>query len=307
MLIGVIGDATLDVMVGPPGPMSAGDARAQVSVGPGGQGANVAVRLARLGLPVRLIAPLADDPAGRMLREHLESEGVEVRGIPASRTSMVVVLVASGGARSMLSDRTSLSADFTDSLAGCDWIHVSGYVLRDDGEARSVMAAIAAAIAAAGAARVSVAGGSFEGWADARVAQAAIDAIGAGLLVVNREEAGLLLGEPPRTIEDAANALARHDRLAVVTDGERGSAAAAGWIETTIVRDAHAPNGPAVDSTGAGDAFTASLIGSLAPSWPPTGEVVAASLELAAREGAAATTAIGAQSVAARSDVGESP
>jgi ribokinase len=303
VLIGVIGDATLDVTVGPPGPSSSGDARAHISVGPGGQGANVAVRLARLGLSVRLIAPLADDPAGRMVREHLESEGVDVRAIASSRTSTVVVLVAPGGARSMLSDRTSLRADLADSLAGCDWIHVSGYVLRDETEGARVIEAIEAV----GAARVSVAGGSFEGWADAGVALAAIDAIGAGLLVVNRDEAGLLLRGPVRTIEDASTALARQDRLAVVTDGERGCAAAAGWIETPIVRDAHSPSAPAVDSTGAGDAFTASLIGSLASSWPPTREDVGAALELAGREGAEATTAMGAQSMAATCEVGVSP
>jgi len=299
VLIGVIGDATLDVTVGPPGPMSAGDARAHITVGPGGQGANVAVRLARLGLSVRLVAPLADDPAGRMLREQLESEGVDVPGIPAPRTSMVVVLVAPDGARSMLSDRTLLSGDLADSLAGCDWIHVSGYVLRDEEEAGRVTEAIAAA----GSPRVSVAGGSFEGWADAVVAQRAIDATRATLLVVNRDEAGLL-EEPPREISDAAKALAREDRLAVVTDGERGCAAAAGWIAGTIVRDAHAPSALAVDSTGAGDAFTASLIGSLAPSWPPTEEAIAAALELAAREGAEATIAVGAQSGAAARELG---
>src|SRR4029077_3077515 len=247
VLIGVVGDATLDITVGPAGPMSAGDARAPISVGPGGQGANVAVRLARAGLRVRLIAPLADDPAGRVLREHLGAEALEVVALPASRTSTVVVLLASQGARTMLSDRVPVSAELSASLTGCDWVHVSGYVLRDRAEAGLAVQAIQAA----GARHVSVAGGSFEGWADASVAWDAIEATRAGLLVVNREEAALLVRDPIRTLDAAAAAVASEERLAVVTDGERGCSAAAGWMEETIMGDAHVPSRPAVDSTGA--------------------------------------------------------
>lgn len=300
MLIGVIGDATLDVTVGPPGPMSAGDARAQIAVGPGGQGANVAVRLARAGAHVRLIAPLADDPAGRMLREHLESEGIELVPRLSSRTSMVVVLLAADGGRSMLSDRMPVDGDLALSLAGCDWVHVSGYVLRDEPEAMRVVGAIREA----GSPRVSVAGGSFEGWADAGVARDAIDAAHAELLVVSRDEAALLVRDPVDTAARSAEKLAARHRLAVVTDGERGCAAAAGWIDDAIICRASAPTGAIVDTTGAGDAFAASLIASLAPSWPPGAGAIAAALQVAAGEGAASTTTVGAQSVARPQDAG---
>jgi len=295
VLIGVIGDATLDVTVGPPGPMSAGDARAQITVGPGGQGANVAVRLARSGSQVRLITPLADDPAGRVLRGHLEEEAVEVHALAAPRSSMVVVLVAPGGERTMLSDRVPSAGDMSAPLAGCDWIHVSGYVLREAAEAERVVDAIRAS----GARHVSVAGGSFEGWMDAGVAREAIGAISASLVVFNRDEAGLLVGAPTRRAEDAVAALATAERLAVVTDGERGSAAAGATLGSTIVRGATALGRAAVDTTGAGDAFTASLIRSLAPGWPPTADGAATALERAAVEGGAATATFGAQSVAA--------
>jgi ribokinase len=292
VLIGVIGDATLDVSVGPPGPMSAGDARAQITIGPGGQGANVAVRLARSGVRVRLITPLADDPAGRVLRGQLEEEAVEVHALAAPRSSMVVVLVAPGGERTMLSDRVPSAGDMSAPLAGCDWIHVSGYVMREAAEAERIVHAIRAS----GAGHVSVAGGSFEGWADAGVAREAIAAISASLVVFNRDEAGLLIGAPTRA-EEAAAALATAERLAIVTDGARGSAAAGASLESTNVHGAAALDGAAVDTTGAGDAFTASLIGSLAPGWPPTADVVAMALERAAVEGAAAAATFGAQSV----------
>ena len=273
--------------------MSAGDARAQITVGPGGQGANVAVRLARSGSRVRLITPLADDPAGRVLRGHLEAEAVEVHALAAPHSSIVVVLVAPGGERTMLSDRVPSAGDMSAPLAGCDWIHVSGYVLREAAEAERIVDAIRAW----GAGHVSVAGGSFEGWADVGIVREAIAAISASLVVFNRDEAGLLVGAPTRRAEEAASGLATAERLVVVTDGARGAAAAGASLESTIVHGAAALNGAAVDTTGAGDAFTASLIGSLAPGWPPTADVVAMALERAAVEGAAVTTTMGAQSV----------
>jgi fructokinase len=297
VLIGVIGDCTLDVSVGPPGPTSAGDARTRISVSPGGQGANLVVRLARAGVPVRLIAPLADDPAGRVVRGHLEEELVAVQALPASRTSMVVVLLGPRGERTMLSDRVPATGDLANAIVGCDWVHVSGYLLRESVEAERVVAGIRSA----GIGRISVAGGSFEGWSDAGVARDAIAALSPCLLVLNRDEAGLLASDPMSTAEQAAAALGTADRLAVVTDGERGAAATGASIGRALVHDAVRSSSPAVDTTGAGDAFMASLLGSLAPTWPPSADVVAAALERAAMEGAAATTAIGAQSVAAGS------
>ena len=293
MLIGVLGDSTLDVTVGPPGPMSAGDARAQIRLGPGGQGANVAVGLARAGIEVRLMTPLADDPAGRVLREHLDNESVEVVALPASRTSTVVVMLGPSGERTMLSDRVAFAGDLAAAIRGCDWLHVSGYLLRDTREVELVVGAIRAA----GTERVSVSGGSFEGPADAGVARDVMASLPVTLLVVNRDEAELLLGGPSRTADEAAAALGTAERLAVVTDGERGAAVAGVSMRRTLSQRASRPNAPTVDTTGAGDAFTASLLASLAPSWPPDANALAAALERAALAGAEASTTIGAQSV----------
>ena len=291
MKIAVVGDCTLDVTVGPPGPKSAGDRRARITLGPGGQGANVAVRLARAGIRVRLVTPLAHDPAGALLRGHLERESLEVAALAASRTSLVVVLVANGGVRSMISDRVPADEDVGAALRDCDWIHLSGYLLRGSREAERVVAAVRAS----GVDGVSVAGGSFEGWTDASVARDSIAAIGCRLLVVNRDEAGLLLRDPMRTAAEAAAALGTPDRLAVVTDGRRGSAAAGAAVVRTLVQAASSTDQPSIDTTGAGDAFTASLLADLVPGWPPEPETVASALERAALAGAAATTAMGAQ------------
>ncbi|MFJ4798306.1 carbohydrate kinase family protein [Kitasatospora purpeofusca] len=64
-------------------------------VHPGGSPANVAYGLARLGEPVALLTQLADDPYGRLIREHLESAGVTLLpgadGADAPRTPSAVV------------------------------------------------------------------------------------------------------------------------------------------------------------------------------------------------------------------------
>src|SRR5688500_15594798 len=102
----VIGDALLDVHVTPSAPLEPGsDRAAEVRLEPGGQGANLAVRLARRGVPVRLICALADDTAGAMVRAALGSDGVEVDAREVPMTGVVVVLVAADGGRTMLSQR----------------------------------------------------------------------------------------------------------------------------------------------------------------------------------------------------------
>ena len=56
MHFAVVGDCLLDVTVASSGPIvRGGDEPARIELGPGGQAANVAVRLARGGASVRLI------------------------------------------------------------------------------------------------------------------------------------------------------------------------------------------------------------------------------------------------------------
>jgi fructokinase len=66
---------------------------------PGGSPANVAVGLARLGVPTRLAARLADDLMGRRLREHLTRNGVDLTAAPRATepTSLAIVAVGPDG------------------------------------------------------------------------------------------------------------------------------------------------------------------------------------------------------------------
>jgi fructokinase len=69
---------------------------------PGGSPANVAVALARLGVPARLLARIADDMLGRRVREHLTVNGVQLdHAVTATeQTSLAMVAVGPDGGAS---------------------------------------------------------------------------------------------------------------------------------------------------------------------------------------------------------------
>src|SRR5689334_12513186 len=69
-LIAVAGEALVDLVPAPVGDY--------FEIAPGGSPANVALGLARLGVPARLLARLADDLLGRRIREHLTHNGVQL-------------------------------------------------------------------------------------------------------------------------------------------------------------------------------------------------------------------------------------
>lgn len=66
---------------------------------PGGSPTNVAVGLARLGVPVRLLARIADDMLGRRIRGHLQANHVDLTHVVAAteQTSMAMVAVGPDG------------------------------------------------------------------------------------------------------------------------------------------------------------------------------------------------------------------
>ena len=87
----VIGEALVDVVVAVDGTTEAH---------PGGSPANVAIGLGRLGRDVELLAHLADDDNGAMVREHLAASQVELAAgsLEASRTSVATAHLDESGA-----------------------------------------------------------------------------------------------------------------------------------------------------------------------------------------------------------------
>ena len=254
----VVGDVNSDVVAvlsGLPAPGS--DRPARIRTGGGGAGANVAVHLARRGVDVLLAGCVGDDAAGAGLLAELRAAGVRtlLRAVPDTATGTIVSLVEPGGERSMLADRGAnlqLRADDVPPPAPGGHLHLSGYTLLDDGPRPAGLAALAAARAAG--CSVSVDPASTGPLATAGVERWLADADGATLLLPNADEARLLTGRADPA--DAARVLADRFPLVAVSLGAEGALWASG---STLV---HRPARPArvVDTTGAGDAFTAGLL-----------------------------------------------
>ncbi|SNQ50212.1 conserved hypothetical protein [Frankia canadensis] len=277
---------------------------------PGGKAFNQAVTLARLGLQVAAVGAVGRDPVGVAIRSVLVTEGVEVSAMavrPGAPTPVCVVHTRGDGEKAVV-------WRVPDELAG------TGHDL-------------ARAVGASGG-HVDAALVTFEfPWAvpdlvtaaakaDARViVDPAPTVRDAGLLdevpweqvdvlVPNESEARALLGAHPAAAGAALQlAAAVADRLGVptvcVTLGARGC------VLHTAERSTHHPAPPAavVDTTAAGDAFTAVFAARLVAGQPPDEAVRAALLAAAltvARPGAyeALPTARELRDVTARGDRG---
>jgi sugar/nucleoside kinase (ribokinase family) len=274
----VLGDVMVDVVVTLSGAVAAGsDTPARIVHRGGGSAANVATWLARAGARPVLVARVGDDAAGRAALDALAAEGVELRvAADAERpTGTCVVLVEPGGERSMLPDRGANSALAPAPLPdGAAHLHVAGYALLDRGARPAALAAIAEARAErvpvsvdpASAAPIAAVGArNFLGWME-----------GVDLLLPNALEAAALTGLADPAA--AARALAGHAREVVVTLGAKGAL----WSDGRTVLHAPATAADALDSTGAGDAFTAGHLAARLAGASPL-EALRAGAALAAR------------------------
>lgn len=280
----VIGDALLDVTASLREPMRHGqDVPASIAPRPGGQGANVAVRLARRGIAVRLVCGLGDDIAGRLIREALAAEGVELAPMTVAATGSVVIVVDDTGERTMLSHRAS----FTDrlrsvALPDAPWTVVSGYALAEPG-ADAAAAAMASRPGRRAVLGCAVSPALRSSW------RAAATALRADLAIANADE---------------ARNLAPVDELAtnvVVTSADGASATLAG-VPMSVAGER---DSTIADATGAGDAFAATLLARMARgTWPPSQEAFEAALAQAVDIAGEVARVAGAQGRIASETVG---
>jgi sugar/nucleoside kinase (ribokinase family) len=296
MRVTVIGDSTLDVTVRPAAAPTAGnDVPARISLSPGGQGANVAVRLARAGLEVRLATAIADDAAGRLLSDALAADRVAIVGLAAERSALVISLLDAAGERAMLSDRVTLDPEgVAAACKGVEWVHCSGYPLADDATA-DALAAVLGSLAPTTI--LSAGGGSLpDDPALAGRVRRRLSTAGVRLMIVGRDEASALLDQPLPSLPAAADALASAFPLAiaVVTGAAAGSAAAGPGFALSV--PAVEPATPMVDATGAGDAYVAAMIVRLLGiGWPPDTTTLRDAMERGTREGGLVARVVGAQ------------
>jgi ribokinase len=201
---------------------------------PGGS-AIQAIGLARLGVSTTLVAPRADDLAGRIVAELLEREGVRWLGPAAERTASTAVLSAGDGVAMATApaDGEPTLDDVAD--AGADTVVLSfgrAHLRPADARACFVTGQVEIAAGARPPARTS----------------------DGDVLVVNEREARALTGEPDAEV--AARLLARGCETAIVTTGAAGAVGVRG---DRLVRSP-APGVDVVDATGAGDLFVAAIV-----------------------------------------------
>jgi ribokinase len=245
-------------------------------MGPGGKGANAAAAMARLGARVALVGAVGDDSLGRLELDALKREGVQVDGvrIDAERETGVAVIMVddrkentilvSPGAGDFLSPAQALEA-LAPLWGSLDALLVDFEVPR---------AVVAAVIDEGGRRKIPVVvdAGPPRPWGPETWGRAAV-------VSPNREEAAAIAGRDLPS-DDAVRAAAQEmlragPRAVVVKMG------AAGALVCTPGSAAPVPAFPVtpVDTTGAGDAFTAAMTVAIA---------AGADLETAARRGCAA-------------------
>ena len=240
-MICVLGDAHLDVVVCPQGPIAKEtDTPSSTWVGAGGQAANVAAWLGALGGQARLIAARGSDLAAGLVAADLARRGVRITGpVIEGATGVVVSLSDRGTSRSMLTDRgvgPLLSADALSDgwFAGCDLLHLPAYSLASE----PIRGAALAAAARVGRLSVDLSSTAvLRGHGVGRFRD-----LLAGLhpeIVFGTEAEAELIGDLPGSD-------------LVVKLGARGVRAAG------VVHAARPAR--AVDSTGAGDAFAAGYL-----------------------------------------------
>ncbi|QGP93879.1 Bifunctional ribokinase/ribose-5-phosphate isomerase A [Neomoorella glycerini] len=241
---------------------------------PGGSTANIAVRLAQLGERVAFAGLVGDDASGQYLKQAFASEGVAtelITTVTNGNTASAVVMVNPEGQRAILSlGGTALYSEIAQVPAGV-WESKLLYI----GEAYLPLVRQLVNGACSRDQQVFYGpGGIFvrEGWAALAEASRGIKG-----LFLNWEECMLLLGQEAR-VPSQLPALAEWLALVikeagwwqgaleeiVVTLGARGCI----WLAPDDLSWQPAMPGRVVDTTGAGDAFTAGYLAAYLKGWP---------------------------------------
>jgi ribokinase len=256
------------------------------AMAPGGKGGNQAAQCAALGAEAFMITQFGDDLFGRELLASLKAKGVDTSMVSTSASA------ATGASTVFATPDDYSSIIYPGAAAGLTVDEITRCIAALaplDMLLLQLEIPLALSLAAAKAARdagarvvLNPSPAPQHGTADALVALTSI-------LVVNRVEAGLILGSAveDRDIEAAARALGNlGPPLVVITLGREGSAA---WDGADFHRQPVFPIAVA-DTVGAGDAFLGTLCVALAEGRP-----LAETLRRASAAGAIAASRTGAQ------------
>ncbi|MFI1730059.1 ribokinase [Streptomyces acidicola] len=280
----VVGSANADLVVGVERRPGAGETvlGSDLALHPGGKGANQAVAAARLGARTALLARVGDDAHGRLLLDSQREAGVDTVGVLVGGAPTGVALITvdpSGDNSIVVSPGANGRLAPEDIRSALSLLHASSVVSAQLEIPLETVVEVARNLP--DGTRFVLNPSPPRPLPDELLA--ACDP-----LIVNEHEARVIAGDDlGGSPEDWARALlALGPRSVVVTLGAEGAlvASAEGSVRVPSVKV------EAVDTTGAGDAFTAALAWKLG-----TGAELAEAAAYAARVGAAAVTKAGAQ------------
>ncbi len=280
-----MGSANLDLVVEVPrvplvGETVLGSDLARI---PGGKGANQAVAAARLGRSVAMIGRVGDDEGGRILRDALETDGVDTSHLattPDVPNGVALIAVGADGDNSIVvSPGANGRLSVADVEAASDVLGAAAVTLV---QLEVPVDAVAAAARLAGGIVVLNPAPAPSSPLPAKLLEA-VDVI-----VPNQTELALLAGHHGPV--DVATAAELATRLpvptAVVTLGALGALA----VSEGNVTHVEAPEVTPVDTTAAGDSFCGALADALV-----RGDSIVEAVRWAVRVGAVTTLRPGAQ------------
>ncbi|OKH91108.1 ribokinase [Streptomyces uncialis] len=285
----VVGSANADLVIGVERRPHAGETvlGSDLAVHPGGKGANQAVAAARLGARTALLARVGDDDHGRLLLDSLRTADVDVSEVRTggAPTGVALITVDPSGDNSIVvspgANARLTPADVRDALPA----------LRS---ARVVSAQLEIPLDTVGEVVRLLGPGTRFALNPSPPAPLPPEVLAAcDPLIVNEHEARVVLGDTgdgaaagERSEDWARGLLALGPRSVVITLGAEGA------LVADARGTARVPAVPvsAVDTTGAGDAFTAALVRRLG-----AGDDLPTAAAYGARVGAVAVTRRGAQ------------
>ncbi|MEU5597414.1 ribokinase [Streptomyces sp. NPDC020298] len=281
----VVGSANADLVIDVERRPGAGETvlGGDLAVHPGGKGANQAVAAARLGARTALLARVGDDAHGRLLLDSQRAAGVDTVGVLVGGAPTGVALIAvdpSGDNSIVVSPGANGRLTPADVRAASSLFHASRVV---SAQLEIPLETVVEVVRNLPAGSRFVLNPSPPRPLPPEVL-AACDP-----LIVNEHEARVILGDTSagdRPEDWARILLAKGPRSVVITLGAEGALVASAEGVTPVP----AVKVDAVDTTGAGDAFTAALAWRLG-----SGSSLAQAAAYAARVGAAAVTKRGAQ------------
>ncbi|MFB7930921.1 ribokinase [Streptomyces sp. NPDC056039] len=281
----VVGSANADLVIGVERRPGAGETvlGSDLAVHPGGKGANQAVAAARLGARTALLARVGDDAHGRLLLESQRDAGVDTVGVlvGGAPTGVALITVDPSGDNSIVVSPGANGRLAPEDVSAAACLFQSSRVV--SAQLEIPLETVAAVVRNLAPDSRFVLNPSPPRPLPSEVL-AACDP-----LIVNEHEAKVILGSSAvgDSPEDWARILlAKGPRSVVVTLGGEGAlvASSEGVSRITSVKV------DAMDTTGAGDAFTAALATRLG-----AGASLAEAAAYAARVGAATVTKEGAQ------------